>query len=116
MQADTAQVVPAIEALQEALTAHPASVRDVEDNALGGIQEAEQEMREAVNRAEAETKVAPFFRRCPIMVFRPEGGLRCQHQGRGPNFFQPQHVEHLYEVRPEIADYLGLPPGPRSVP
>ncbi|WP_198047404.1 hypothetical protein [Kutzneria sp. 744] len=28
-----------------------------------------------------------------------------------PDFFVPLHVEHLVEARPEVAPYLGLPPG-----
>jgi hypothetical protein len=28
-----------------------------------------------------------------------------------PDFFQPQHAEHVYSSRPEIVGYLGLPPG-----
>ena len=28
-----------------------------------------------------------------------------------PNFFQPQHAEHVFTARPEVVDYLGLPPG-----
>jgi hypothetical protein len=28
-----------------------------------------------------------------------------------PNFFQPQHAEHVFSQRPEITGYLGLPPG-----
>ena len=28
-----------------------------------------------------------------------------------PSFFVPLHVEHLPEWRPEVAKYLGLPPG-----
>lgn len=27
------------------------------------------------------------------------------------DFFQPIHLEHLYEIRPEIIKFLGLPPG-----
>lgn len=28
-----------------------------------------------------------------------------------PDFFQSQHAEHVFAVRPEVVDYLGLPPG-----
>ena len=28
-----------------------------------------------------------------------------------PDFFEPVHVEHLMEWRPEVAKYLGLAPG-----
>ena len=28
-----------------------------------------------------------------------------------PNFFEPLHVEHLFERCPEVLPYLGLPPG-----
>lgn len=28
-----------------------------------------------------------------------------------PNFFEPMHVEHLYEKFPQVSKYLGLPPG-----
>lgn len=28
-----------------------------------------------------------------------------------PGFFVPLHIEHLHELRPEVIDYLLLPPG-----
>jgi hypothetical protein len=28
-----------------------------------------------------------------------------------PDFFEPQHARHLVGARPEVAGYLGLPPG-----
>jgi hypothetical protein len=28
-----------------------------------------------------------------------------------PDFFEPRHARHLLEARPEVAGYLGLPPG-----
>lgn len=28
-----------------------------------------------------------------------------------PEFFQPVHIEHLSEMRPEVLKYLALPPG-----
>ena len=28
-----------------------------------------------------------------------------------PKFFQPVHIEHLSEMRPEVLKYLALPPG-----
>jgi hypothetical protein len=27
------------------------------------------------------------------------------------DFFSPQHAQHVFDARPEITEYLGLPPG-----
>jgi hypothetical protein len=49
--------------------------------------------------------------------FRPAGGTCGWHVwsgptlSRDPDYFVALHVAHLVEDRPEIAPYLGLPPG-----
>lgn len=61
-------------------------------------------------------------------VLMPLNGLRHPREGAtcgwylwagesepssDPDFFEPVHVAHLLEWRPEVADYLALPPGYR---
>jgi hypothetical protein len=60
------------------------------------------------------------------LSLRPLNGLRHPTSGDttgwyiwggeysdNPNFFQPLHISHLCESRPEIVKFLGLPPGYR---
>lgn len=55
----------------------------------------------------------------------PFNGMRCvpgpgengwyfwcgEELGQGDDFFQPMHVFHVADARPEIAKFLALPPG-----
>ncbi|WP_143688252.1 immunity protein Imm33 domain-containing protein [Streptomyces sp. 3214.6] len=34
-----------------------------------------------------------------------------KHDPDDPDFFAPVHAKHLFEVRPDICDYLGMSPG-----
>src|SRR4051812_20090262 len=54
MREDSSQVLPQIEALRETLDSYAAGVRGVEEAALRRTAEAERDMQEAVDRAEAE--------------------------------------------------------------
>jgi hypothetical protein len=47
---------------------------------------------------------------------RPEAGTCGWYVFAGtysedPNFYQPMHAQHLLDVRPEVAEYLGMSPG-----
>jgi len=58
------------------------------------------------------------------LAFEPLNALRHNEEGgasgwyvwsgdlsRDPDFFQPLHVNHIVDIAPRLAPYLGLPPG-----